>query len=205
MGRRVTKAPEEESDEPNGLLDRVMRHEGRGGAVATILVVVGLVGMLIGGGGVASIVRQPWELDARAPVTTSVESECGPFTGAVYTIEVAGSRHACGGGDHKCGEGRVEVAYAADDPSRCRVAANVDRLSRYEALIAGLFCMFALLLIAGAAYRRSESLRIADLADGAAMRQGQRARLRALSAAALLAAIVASNVSVIVTLLGDRP
>ncbi|MCB9700835.1 MAG: hypothetical protein H6711_02955 [Myxococcales bacterium] len=65
--------------------------------------------------------------------------------------------------------------------------------------------MFALLLIAGAAYRRSESLRIADLADGAAMRQGQRARLRALSAAALLAAIVASNVSVIVTLLGDRP
>lgn len=199
--------PDAPLDEPPTALDTVMRSSGRGGCpAAVVLIVIGLGGLLIGFRSVASVAGQPWELDATSPVVESSGSECGPFTGAAHAIEIDGRRHMCLGSDTKCGgEGPVAVAYDPADPSRCRVARNVDRLSDYELMTVLLDCAFALAVVAGASYVRSEALRRADVVDGAPTRLGRRRRLRRLSAAALIAAVVVGNLGVLVLALGLRP
>lgn len=140
-----------------------------------------------------SIAGEPWELDARSPVVESIGSECARFTGAVVTIAVKGRSFRCGGSDNKCSwDGPVAVAYDPADPSRCRVAANVDRLSDLESLMISGSCSLALFVIAGTAYQRSQALRKADLLDGATTRQRRRARLLTLSAVTLIASIAVS-------------
>lgn len=199
--------PDDPLDEPATALDTVMRRSGRGGGpAAAVMIVIGLGGLLLGFRGVVSVAGQPWELDATSPVVESSGSECGPFTGAAYAIEIDGRRHMCRGADTKCGrEGPVAVAHDPADPSRCRVARNVDRLSDYELMMVLLDCAFALVGVAGASYLRSEALRRADVVDGAPTRLGRRRRLRRLSAAALVAAVVVGNLGVLLLALGLRP
>ncbi len=143
------------------------------------VVIAGILGILLFGFMSVSIARQPWELDARSPVVESIDSECGPSNGAIFTIKVKGRSYRCGGSDDKCpGDGPVAVAYDPADPSRCRVAANVDRISDYESLTLSAGCGSALFMIAWALYQRSEA---------AATRQRRRARLRTLSAVVFIA------------------
>lgn len=154
---------------------------------------------------VVPIARQPWELDARSPVVESVDGECGPSSGAIFTIKVEGRSYRCGGSDDKCpGDGPVAVAYDPADPSRCRVAANVDRISNYESLIISAGCASALFVIAWVFYRRSEALRRADLLDGTTTHQRRRARLRTLSAVLFIASIAVPLVGVVLLVLGSQ-
>ncbi|MEZ4384234.1 MAG: hypothetical protein R3A79_23070 [Nannocystaceae bacterium] len=193
----------DEGDGPQTWLDRLMRFQGRGGSVATILMVVGIVGLLFAAKGIAALAAQPWDLDASAPVAESLDSECGPFTGGAFIIDVDGARRRCGGSDSKCGsEGPVAVAYDPDAPARCRVASNVDRLSDYERRLLALDAVFLLALIAGASYRRSEALRMADLFDGASARLPRRRRLRTLAGLCFVAAVLAGNLFALLTVLG---
>jgi hypothetical protein len=178
---------------PSGLLDRILRRD--------MIVLSGLFFIVFLASALISIGGEPWELDAQSPVVESIDSECGPFTGAEYTIRVEGRRYSCGGSDAKCPDGPVAVAYDPADPSRCRVAVNVDRLSLFEKTLMMSFCSATLFLIAGASYQRSEALRRADLLDGAATRQRQRARLRTLSAVILIASMVVGSLLVILALL----
>ena len=191
---RESSGEGDEGRERRTLLDTIMRRQGRGGSAAMILMIVGLGGVLIGGSGVLGLAAQPWELDASSPVAESVDSECGPFSGGRFVIEVADEDHLCGGSDTKCGrEGPVAVAFDPEDPSRCRVAANVDGLSVYELQILLLFCGFLSIGTAGAAYYFSERLRLASLLEGGSTRQALRRRLRRISGFALLLAICLSN------------
>lgn len=184
-----------ELDEPVTLLDRVMRRTGRGGAPAAwFLLGGGLLGLLVESRTIVSIAAEPWELDASSPVVESVDSECGPFMGATLTIEVDGRRHACRGSNEKCEEGPVAVAYDPAAPSRCRAAVNVDHPSFFEWWLMMLTCSFTLMTISGASYLRSETLRTADIVDGAPVRLARRRRLRKLGAAALIA-FLAVNVA----------
>lgn len=167
--------------------------------------VAGIINLLLFACLSVPIARQPWELDARSPVVESIDSECGPATGAIYTIKVKGRSYRCGGSDDKCSwDGPVAVAYDSADPSRCRVAANVDRISDYESLIISAGCGVALFMIAWGFYRRGEALRRADLLDGATTRQRRRARIRTLSAVILIASI-AVPISRVVLLLSTPP
>ncbi len=176
------------------LLDAIMRHKGRGGSAGVILMIVGVGGLLIGGSGVLGLAAQPWELDASSPVAESVDSECGPFSGGRFVIEVGGEDHLCGGSDTKCGdEGPVAVAFDPEDPSRCRVAANVDGLSVYELQILILAFGFLALAIAGGAYTFSERLRLASLLGEGSGREVLRRRLRRVSGFALILAICLTN------------
>lgn len=182
---------------PSGLLDRIMRR-------GIVIVLSGLGGLLFIASDLMAIAGEPWELDARSPVVESVDSECDPFTGAVFTIKVEGRSYQCGGSDDKCSsDGPVAVAYDPADPSRCRVAANVDRLSDLESWMVSLSCSVALFVIAGASHLRSEALRRADVLDGAATRQRRRARLRTLSAVAIIASIAVTLFRVILQLLSQ--
>ena len=184
----------DEGRERRTLLDTIMRREGRGGSAAMIFMVVGLGGLLIGGSGVLGLAAQPWELDASSPVAESVDSECGAFSGGRFVIEVGDEDYLCGGSDTKCGrEGPVAVAFDPEDPSRCRVAANVDGLSVYELQILLLVCGFLSIGTAGAAYYFSERLRLASLLGGGEARQALRRRLRRISGFALILAICMSN------------
>ncbi len=163
-----------------------MRHQGRGGSGATVLVVVGLVGSLLGGAGALAMLSEPWQLGPRSPRITSIDSECGSFSGARYTIEVEGEPFACGGSDTKCGGGAsVAIAYDPADPSQCRVAANVDQLSDYELQVLMLAFAFVSVGIAGGAYIWSERLRRAEIVDPKPARARHRLRLRRLSGLAL--------------------
>lgn len=174
---------------PPGLLDRFMQPRG---------VIAGVMGFLLFALMLVPIARQPWELDARSPVVESIDSECGPSTGAIFTIKVKGRSYRCGGSDDKCSwDGPVAVAYDPADPSRCRVAANVDRISNYESLIISASCGTALFMIAWVFYRRSEALRTADLLEGATTRQRRRARLRTLSAVLCIASMVVPLFSIV--------
>lgn len=197
-----SEAPEgsAEDEAPSGLLDRIMRR-GLPLVVAALLGLLFLVSQLI------SIAREPWELDAHSPVVESIDSACGPFRGAVVTIEVEGRRYKCGGSDDKCigDEPLPAVAYDPTDPSRCRVAASVDRLGFLESWVVSGTCSAALFLIAGVSYLRSAALRRADLLDGTATRQRRRARLRTLSAVTLIAALVVSPVTLVLLLLVSPP
>ena len=176
------------------LLDTIMRHEGRGGSAALISMVVGLGGLLIGGSGVLGLAAEPWELDASSPVAESVDSECGPLTGGRFVIEVEGEDRLCGGSDSKCGgEGPVAVAFDPEEPSRCRVAANVDRLSTYELQILLLVLGFLAIGTAGATYSLSERVRLAELLRGGPERPRLRAGLRRCSGFALIVAIALIN------------
>lgn len=169
------------------------------------VVIAGIIGLLFFALMSVPIARQPWELDARSPIVESIDSECGPSTGAIFTIKVKGRSYRCGGSDDKCsGDGPVAVAYDATDPSRCRVAANVDRISDYESLIISAGCGSVLFMIAWVFYQRSEALRKADLLDGASTRQRRRARLRTLSAVVFIASIAVPFFRVVVLLLGTH-
>lgn len=169
------------------------------------VVIAGIIGFLLFAFMSVSIARQPWELDARSPVVESIDSECGPSTGAIFTIKVKGRSYRCGGSDDKCSQdGPVAVAYDSADPSRCRVAANVDRISDYESLTISANCGSALFLIAWAFYRRSEALRRADLLDGASTRQRRRARLRTLSAVIFIASTAVPVFTVALLLLSTH-
>ena len=169
------------------------------------VVIAGIIGFLLFAFMSVSIARQPWELDARSPVVESIDSECGPSTGAIFTIKVKGRSYRCGGSDDKCSwDGPVAVAYDPADPSRCRVAANVDRISDYESLTISANCGLALFLIAWAFYRRSEALRTADLLDGATTRQRRRARLRTLSAVIFIASTAVPLFSGVLLLLSGH-
>ncbi|MCA9657614.1 MAG: hypothetical protein KC486_04675 [Myxococcales bacterium] len=191
------------SDERLTFLDRVMRAQGRGGSAATILMIVGVAGVLFGASGLLSIARQPWDLDAASPVAESIDSDCGPFTGGAFIIDVDGESLRCGGSDTKCGwEGPVAVAYDPDAPARCRVASNVDRLSDYERNMLVLDLVFLLAFIAGASYRRSEALRMADIVDGGAARLGRRRRLRRIAGLCLVAAALGGNLFALLFVLG---
>lgn len=181
---------------PSGLLDRIM-HPRRA--------IVGIIGLLPFAFMAVSIARQPWELDARSPVVESIDSECGPFAGAIFTIKVKGRSYRCGGSDDKCSwDGPVAVAYDSADPSRCRVAANVDRISDYESLTISAGCGMALFVIAWVFYQRSEALRKTDLLDGATTRQRRRARLRTLSAVLFIASIAVPLFRVVLLLLSTH-
>lgn len=176
------------------MLDRIMRHEGRGNAdVWTVLVVLGAVGLVMAVFLAVSLATQPWELDAGAPTVASDEGECRPLLGAAFEIEVEGQRHLCGGGDQKCAWGPVDVAYDPSAPERCRVAANVGGLSDYEGLGVSITIVFVLAGISGLSYRVSERLRMADLVDGGHSRMPARTRLRALAWVCLIGAVVGGN------------
>ncbi len=192
-----------EHEGPPTLLDTVMRHQGRGGRSATILMVVGLIGTLLGGSSALCMLAEPWQLNARSPQVNSVASECGSFSGAVYTIEVEGVSQNCGGADTKCAGGtQVAIAYDPEDPSRCRVAANVDRLSDYELQILMLALAFIAVGLAGGAYTWSERLRRAEIADSSPVLARRRQQLRRLSGLALGAAFCLVNAFAILFLLG---
>ena len=187
-------SPPSEDDERTWL-DRIMRHEGRGNAdVWAIAILLGVIGVGLAIAMVSSLIAEPWELDADNPVVTSDEGECGPLTGAKFEIEVEGQRHLCGGGDNKCAWEAVDVAYDADDPARCRVAANVDGLSKYEIIGVTLATAFMLVGVSGVSYRVSERMRMDDLVDEGEPRKRARTRLRTLAWVTLIAAIIVGNV-----------
>ena len=73
---------------PPGLLDRLMQPR---------VAVAGIINLLLFACLSVPIARQPWELDARSPVVESIDSECGPATGAIYTIKVKGRSYRCPG------------------------------------------------------------------------------------------------------------
>ena len=184
----------EEQAEPPTLLDTIMRHQGRGGRAATVLVIVGLIGSLLGGSGVLVTLKEPWQLSPRSPQTTSIDSECGSLSGTHYTIEVEGEQFTCGGSDTKCGGGAsVAIAYDPEDPSQCRVAANVDRLSDYELQVLMLALAFVSVGLAGGTYIWSEHLRRAEIVDSKPARAHRRLQLRRLSGLALGAAFCLVN------------
>ena len=196
-----TDATDGSADDPgpsSGLLDRIMRR-------GTLMIVAGLIGLIVTAPALISLASEPWELDAQSPVVESIDSECGPFTGAVFTIKVEGRSYRCRGSNDKCfRDGPVAVAYDPAHPSRCRVAANVDRLSLFESWMVSASCSLALFVIAGAAYQRSEASRSADLLDAVTTRQRSRARLRTLSAVTLIAAILISLFRILLLLLSPH-
>jgi hypothetical protein len=75
--------------------------------------------------------RVPWQLNAQSPTVMSSGGRCDQ-AGAVYIINLNGGNYVCGGGDVKCPEAEVAVAYDPNNPNHCRVRSNVDRPSLYE-------------------------------------------------------------------------
>lgn len=71
------------------------------------------------------------------PVTIgSVDAECNRWTkGGTYVIAVDGRRHACTGADSWCpAQVPTPVTFNRRNPSECRAAARVGRLSRWESV-----------------------------------------------------------------------
>jgi len=74
----------------------------------------------------------PWSLNSDAARSVSVGAGCNKW-GAQYRIEVAGVSYWCGGGDSKCPRRSSELMlFDSTNPSRCRLAKNVQRPSNYE-------------------------------------------------------------------------
>ncbi|MBK8260480.1 MAG: hypothetical protein IPK80_03980 [Nannocystis sp.] len=177
---------DEDTDAPT-LLDHLMRHRARGGDVAHVMTLVGVVGLLLIAPSALSLLTQPWHLDAASPTALSAGGECSGASGASYTIDIDGRTHTCRGGLSKCPSREpVAVAYDPLDPAACRVAAHVDRLSPYERVLVALAALFAFTCIAGGTYLLSERRHRAEIADGAATASPIRRRLRRLSVAALI-------------------
>ncbi|MGC4086917.1 MAG: hypothetical protein QM756_03255 [Polyangiaceae bacterium] len=86
----------------------------------------------------AQLATFPSRLAAIEHRATTVPREVGCdkiITGGTYLIEVNGTRYECTGADSWCPYAPVPVpaiAYDQEHPERCRVAHNVQRLSRWE-------------------------------------------------------------------------
>jgi hypothetical protein len=122
----------------------IARSPAKARLLAVVGVVVGLA-ILVSVG--SSFSRVPWQLDAHSPSVMSSGGRCDPG-GAVFTIVVNGSSYACGGGNFKCANGDVPIAYDRLNPSLCRVRSNVDGPSLYELYM--LLFALAWLCFAGA-------------------------------------------------------
>lgn len=81
-----------------------------------------------------------WKLPARlAPIQNpaialSIGGTCEKWvTGGTFLIEVEGGRYECTGSDHTCPTKlSTPIVYNRSDPSHCRAATNVQKLSRWE-------------------------------------------------------------------------
>ena len=180
-----------------------MRRRARGGTVAQVLLVVGVGGLALLGSGLVAVATAPWELDAGSPTAMSGGATCGPAAGARYAITVEGRRYSCGGADSKCGEEPVAIAYDPAEPARCRVAANVDRLSLYERAIVVMAAMFLAFGTAGGAYTLAERARLrALLGDGPSTAGAGALRVSAAALALAGPAALASFAAVLALLAG---
>lgn len=78
------------------------------------------------------MIQIPWQVTDTSPTVVAYGGRCGG-SGAVYFISVNGRHYECGGSDTKCPthhEG--PIAYDPRQPSNCRLAKNVRRLSRSQ-------------------------------------------------------------------------
>ena len=78
------------------------------------------------------MIQIPWQVTDASPTVVAYGGRCGG-SGAVYFISVNGRHYECEGSDSKCPiheEG--PVAYDPRQPSDCRLAKNVRRLSRSQ-------------------------------------------------------------------------
>ncbi len=153
-------------DEPT-VLDGFMQANARGGNRAHVLALVGAIGFVLLGLRLFDLVAVPWHLDAHSPQTTAVGSQCDYRQGALFEIEVEGSRHAgCTGAPGKCAfEDGAAIAYDPADPSQCRTSAFVDGLSPYEWVTLLLTSGLSFVGIAGGSFLRGQQVRRRALAD----------------------------------------
>lgn len=152
------------------------------------------------------IASAPWGLDANSPTTMSVESSdagCDWQSGAQYEIDVEGQHYkGCAGGVNKCAFGDpVEIAYDPSDPAQCRVAANVDGLSRYEISTSLIALTMSIIGFAGIAYLWSARVRVKAIANGATELPTAFTRLQLISWLCLALGVVTINATAIYALL----
>jgi hypothetical protein len=119
--------------------------------------VVGVFIALIAGGSLLAVL---WNLPSRLgpienpAIALSIGGTCEKWvTGGTFLIEVEGGRYECTGSDHWCPtQDGTMVAYDRSNPSRCRAATNLQKLSRWElanllSIFGGLASGFAFILV----------------------------------------------------------
>lgn len=183
------------ADDEQTLLDRFFRR-GETTPAASIFMLLGVIGAVALGFWASRILEEPWHLDETSPTVVAVGSQCGPFSGGRFVIDVEGEQYLCSGSDNKCGfEGAIDIAYDPQDPSACRAAGHVDDLSRYELLLLIMHSAFVSVGASGVSYVLSERLRRADLTDDEPRRAKARARLRTASKLFMALGAIAVNVA----------
>lgn len=105
----------------------------RGPKLAGLAVITGLIGVVGLLSSIGHLASQPWDLQRNGVVTRAVTSDCGPWFGDTYSIDVDGRRiKGCVEGNRKCPLQLVEILYDPNDPQRCRSKATASRPGDYE-------------------------------------------------------------------------